>query len=578
MHESQKTRTYLLCLVLFVLGIYYPSLFSPLNSLDDVGMYQYLLNSDSFSLQGIFFPGTSGSYYRPILLLSFMMDKFVWGLEESFMHLENILFHLTNTLLVYAVTRRAAEYLPKPSPVAPFVAALFFAIHPLNTEAVNWISGRTDLLAGFFLLLSMYLMLKRPLGWLQSLTAALSMLLACLAKETAIFFLPAALLFPFFISVARTDAAPLRTVFRCYWLHLVVFSAAGVAYFAFRTLAFSKGDQGVARVMTYVGGSASFGMLINARLVLKAAGFYAKKLLIPFPLNFGITHVSEIYLPLGVLVLAGIIWLIIRRTFPAFFVVCAGAIGTSALMIPLLFLTWTPLAERYMYIPSAFVLVGTTLAVFQWEQCQRYRLHLTLAVSCLALIAIYGTFTRNILWQDNLALYQDTLRKSPGFIPAQNEIARALYVRGRNQEATAIIKSLQIPENLINKQYGELSKAAALANSNDFAGARMLSNQILRNPGKHEVLILQWLLEMDKLQLMAKKASFKELYIGSVKTLTRLIELTNDPFYSYRLGIVNMQVGEREKALTAFNTVVRTAPPTAYYLKPAEKLARDLAK
>ncbi|MDD2308783.1 MAG: hypothetical protein PHH91_04290, partial [Desulfuromonadaceae bacterium] len=73
-------------------------------------------------------------------------------------------------------------------------------------------------------------------------------------------------------------------------------------------------------------------------------------------------------------------------------------------------------------------------------------------------------------------------------------------------------------------------------------------------------------------------ATIKDVYAESVKTLTRLIELTNDPFYSYRLGIVNMQVGEREKALTAFNTVVHTAPPTAYYRKPAEKLAKDLAK
>ena len=39
-----------------------------------------------------------------------------------------------------------------------------------------------------------------------------------------------------------------------------------------------------------------------------------------------------------------------------------------------------------------------------------------------------------------------------------------------------------------------------------------------------------------------------------------------------------MQAGEREKALTAFNTVVRTAPPAAYYRKPAEKLAKELAK
>jgi hypothetical protein len=318
MPAYKKMSTQLLCLVFFVLGIYYPALFSPLNSMDDPGLYQYLLNTDSFNLRDIFLPGGYGIYYRPILALSFMMDKFVWGLEESFMHLENILFHLVNTLMVFSVARRASDYLYDPSPNVPFVAALFFAIHPLNTEAVNWISGRTDLLAGFFLLLSMYLMLKRPLTWLHSLFAALCMLLACLAKETAIFFLPAALLYPFFKPAVRSYVAPLYLVFRSYWFHLVVFSSAGVSYFVFRTLAFSKGDQGVARVITHVGGHESAGIFTSARLVLKATGFYAKKLLIPFPLNFGITHVSDIYLPLGLLVIVGIFWLMSSRTLPKY--------------------------------------------------------------------------------------------------------------------------------------------------------------------------------------------------------------------------------------------------------------------
>ncbi|HIJ96389.1 MAG TPA: hypothetical protein HPP94_11755 [Desulfuromonadales bacterium] len=578
MLNNKKPLNFFLLLFLIVLGTYYPALFSPINSIDDLGMYQYLLNTDSFSLKEIFLPGGSGSYYRPILLLSFMMDKFIWGLEESFMHLENILFHLANTLLVYAIARRAFNFFTTTSAIAPFGAALFFAIHPLNTEAVNWISGRTDLLAGFFLLLAMYLMLKRPLTWLQSLTAALCMLLACLAKETAIFFLPAAILFPFFMSVVKADAVPLYGVFQRYWFHLVIFSTAGASYFTFRALAFSKGDQGVARVISHVGGTESNGIVTNVKLVLKATGFYAKKLLIPFPLNFGIIHVSDAYLPLGLLVLFGIVWLMTRRTLSAFFVICAGAVGTSALMIPLLRFTWTPLGERYMYIPSAFFIVGVTMAILRWEQFPKYRLHITIAFSCIAVIALYGTATRNILWQDNLALFQDTLRKSPDFVPAQNEIANALQARGKQQEAAAIYKSFNSPNGLINAQYGLQNKAFALMNEGNFTDAHEVMNKLLANPGKHEIPILLQVLELNKLQVAAKKATIKEVYAESVTTLTRLIELTNAPFYSYRLGIVHMQVGEREKARAAFTTVVRTASPTAYYRKPAEKLMRDLGK
>ena len=571
------SRKGIMSIVIIVLVIYYPAIFAPLNSVDDPGMINFLLNTDSFNLRSIFLPG-GGSYYRPILLLSFMMDKFIWGLEESFMHLENILFHLANTLLVYAIANRSIKYLPKPSPVVPFVAALFFAIHPLNTEAVNWISGRTDLLAGFFLLLSVYLMLKRPLIWLQSCMSAICMLMACLAKETAIFFLPGALLFPFFISAVRIDTSPLRSVFRDYCFHFIIFCSAGVTYFAFRMFALSKGDLGVARVITHVGGSESIGVLINARLVLKATGFYAKKLLIPFPLNFGIIQVSDAYLPLGLFVMVGIAWLMTRRTLPVFFVICAGAVGTSALIIPLLRFTWTPLGERYMYIPSAFFMVGLTLALERWEQFTKYRVHLTIAISCLAAIAIYGTATRNILWQDNLALFKDTLRKSPDFIPARNEIANALHFKGKEKEAAVIYKSFNEPNGLINAQYGLKNKAFALMNEGDFSGAHDILTQLLANPGKHEVAILLQILEVAKVQVQANKATIIDVYAESVITLNRLIELTGDPFYSYRLGIVHMQVGEKEKALKAFTIVVGTATPNVYYRKPAEKLAKDLAK
>ncbi len=564
---------------IIVLVIYYPALFAPLNSVDDSGMYQYLLNTDNFSLRSIFFPVSTGSYYRPILLSSFMMDKFVWGLEESFMHLENILFHLANTLMLFFVARRACLFLKQTSLLIPVTVALFFAIHPLNTESVNWISGRTDLLAGFFLLLTIFFMLKQPSSWPSSFLASICMLLACLAKETAIFFLPAALLFPFYLNMSKVEAEPAKTVMRRHLTHFLLFSGTGSAYFVFRVLAFSKGDLGVTLVLAHVAGTESAGMMNNLLLVFKAIGFYAKKLLLPFPLNFGITHVSDLYLPLGVLVILGIFWLLSRRTLPAFFVICAGAVGTSALMIPLLRLTWTPLGERYMYIPSAFFLTGLALAVWQWEQRHiRYRTGLIVLAGCLAVIALYGTATRNFLWQSNLALFQDTLRKSPDFIPAQNEIANALQASGKQKEAAVIYKSFNESNGLVNAQYGLKNKAFALMHEGNFKEARNILLQLQANPGKHEVSILLQVLELNKCQVAANKATLKEVYAESVKILTRLIELTGDSFYSYRLGIVHMQVGEKEKALAAFTTVVRKAPPDAYYRKPAEKLAKDLAK
>lgn len=569
------TRSSLLLLVFVVLGIYYPALFAPLNTIDDPGMYSYLLNTDDFSLRSIFSPN-GGNYFRPVLIVSYMMDKYVWGLEESFMHLENIIFHLLNTLMVYAIARRVVMLKNIRSEMVPFCMALFFAIHPLHTEAVAWIAGRTDLLAAFFLFLSVWLLLRQSQNCLVPLMAAFCMLVACLAKETAIFFLPAAIIFPFFMLPYEKGKVPILDMIRSNLFHFLVFFVAGAAYFAFRTGTFTHNDAGVAQVISHVGGDKSVGFLLSLSTVFKAAGFYLKKLFIPFPLNFAITHVSDLYIGVGMLVFMIVLWFLIRRTIITYLFVCSALIGSSALMIPLLHQTWTPLAERYMYIPSAFFIIGLTSSVYSWEKRTEYKS--IIAGACIIVVGIFvwGTVNRTILWQDNLAFYQDILSKSPDFIPAKSELAKALYAKGRDQEATSILMSLQVPDTLLNRQYGELSKAAALANRNDFAGARTKLNDTLKNPGKHEVLILQWLLEVDKQQLMAKKASLAELYPASVKTLSRLIELTGDPFYTYRLGVIQLQMGDKPKALQSFTIVVTKASQHAYYRAPAEKLVATL--
>jgi tetratricopeptide (TPR) repeat protein len=564
----------LLLLLFVVLAVYYPAIFAPLNSVDDPGMYEYLLNTDDFSLRRILIPGKSGAYYRPLLDFSFLADKFVWGLEESFMHLENILFHLANTLLLFAIARRVSRQLGIDSPYPMLLAPLFFAIHPLNSESVIWISGRTDLLAGMFILLSTYLLLSQRRTILILLLAALSLLLACLAKDTAIFFLPAALVFPFFQTGeanCRSDETLIR-VFRNNLSHFLVFITTGAGYFLFRSLAFSRGDLGTKQVMTHVVGGQGADFLLSLRLVLKAAGFYVKKLFVPFPLNFGIVHVSDLYVIVALVLVAVLLRLFLRRTLNGYFFVAAAAIGSSALLVPLLRMTWTPLAERYMYVPCAFFSLGITFTVYRWTVKHNAR-HLMLSmVACLAAIAIYGTAQRAILWQENLALFEDCKRKSPDFIPAQNEIAGALYRQGNTEAACRVIKSIKPSADLINSQYLQLSKAAALINEGNIDGARSILRQTLRNPGKLEIKIIQRILKLNELEVQDGKAQYSEVYGDNVSLLSRLYELTGDPFYQYRLGQAHMFAGERSKACDAFQRVISTASPKAYYYPVARKL------
>jgi protein O-mannosyl-transferase len=88
--------------------------------------------------------------WLPLTWLSFILDCQLFGLNPGWMHLVNLLLHLANTLLVFAVLRKMTGAL-WPS---AFVAAAF-AIHPMHVESVAWIAERKDVLSTLFLLLTL---------------------------------------------------------------------------------------------------------------------------------------------------------------------------------------------------------------------------------------------------------------------------------------------------------------------------------------------------------------------------------------------------------------------------------------
>ena len=175
-----------------VLGVYYSAMFAEISILDDLEMVNGLLNTQTCDLKGLFSPNSvGGGYYRPLIGVSFLIDRFAWFAQSEIMHFENVLLHLINTLLVYYLGRTlfirdGGERL------FPLVAALLFGLHPLTTESVYWLSGRTDLLAGQFVLLATLLVARTVRGASVALLvpAFLLVVVGAMAKETALAFIP----------------------------------------------------------------------------------------------------------------------------------------------------------------------------------------------------------------------------------------------------------------------------------------------------------------------------------------------------------------------------------------------------
>jgi Flp pilus assembly protein TadD len=145
---------YLILLVILILTtlVYSASLHYSILSFDDVDYffnYQDILHLSWKSFR-FYFSNYYLLMYQPLPVLSFAINYATTGLNTLPMHLVNLGFHLLNIILVYQLFRK----LTRNSNIS-LVISLIFAIHPMNVEAVTWISARSTAMYSFFYLLSL---------------------------------------------------------------------------------------------------------------------------------------------------------------------------------------------------------------------------------------------------------------------------------------------------------------------------------------------------------------------------------------------------------------------------------------
>ncbi|HSQ34675.1 MAG TPA: hypothetical protein VLQ89_01670 [Candidatus Binatia bacterium] len=131
--------------------------------------------------------GSGYDYYRPLMVLTFMAEKAVWGLDPFRLRLVNLFIFIAGLLVLYALLSRMAA-----GSGAAEAAVLLFALFPLHLDNITWVVGRCDLLMFFFGLLALY-WIDRYLDGNQIRFAALAMAsyaLALFSKEAAMFLLP----------------------------------------------------------------------------------------------------------------------------------------------------------------------------------------------------------------------------------------------------------------------------------------------------------------------------------------------------------------------------------------------------
>ncbi len=548
-------RHHLLLIAVVVLAVYSPALLADFSRYDDAAVAESYRAAQGCDLRRLFIPFSEGFYYRPLIGVSFYLDKYLLGLKPSLMHLENILIHLANAILVFFLTRHIIAVEKKSEPAhLPLLAALLFGLHPINTESVNWISGRTDLLAGMFILTSALCLLKFTELHEKKYVLLFFSAFACgaLVKETSLAFLPGAF---FLVSAGQRitedrNGLNMANGVRSQSSVLLTAVIPGILvvllFLSLRSIAFRNNASRIGLTLMALSND-----WINSLFVmLRAFGFYMKKLIFPFPLNIAIMEVDPLYEVLAILLVALCMYIATRRSLSSAAFMSGMFFIAPAFLIAFGQIAWTPYAERYVYITSAFVIIAAV--VYLDIKLVPARKPWTVFTMVIILAIFFAsTFLRSVTWNSDLTLYEDAVEKSP-----QSRDLRAVYgelLIQKGDYAAALVQ-LEQGRSIASLDYDErfdLNMSYIYYKLGNIDEAIALSKTILLKSRNKSVKALDSLIVLLKEKMISarspaeKNALKKEMFLYT-KTL---FDLNHDPRLLFDISILAAELGEKNAAI-----------------------------
>ena len=343
----------------------------------------------------LFSESPENAMFRPLLLTTYAVNYALAGYEVWTYHLVQLLLHIASALLVFAIGRRLLG-----EETAALVAGVIFALHPIATEPVNYISSRSELLAGVFVLLGLWGFLRYRSGSGGFLVILGAYSGALLSKSVAIVF-PAVLLCHDLIfrrQRLREEG----------WLYGFLAVISAIYIVLSRKLLMTAALDSPVR---------SYSEQLWSQL--KALVLYLKLLAVPHGLSvdhqFLISDslydpfaAAALLLAVSILLLAGTIQ-IGPRGLPLFLLAWAALSLAPASIIPLNVLV----NEHRLYLPSAIFALG--LATIVQGQFWKAASRSVLAVASVGFVLILSMLTaqRNSVWKDVYHLWNDAASKAP---------------------------------------------------------------------------------------------------------------------------------------------------------------------
>jgi tetratricopeptide (TPR) repeat protein len=435
-------RAYLLAAVLcaVAVGVSYATSLKGSFVWDDVPLIQQDERLRSFASLGDiferdFFERSDDSvkygYYRPLVTVSYLVDRSLYGLEPRSFHLTNLALHYGCTLLVYGLGV-VAFALPQ---AAALGGALLFAVHPVHTESVAWISGRTDVLATAFMLAALLLHVvaqqahRRRVVWRALSLAAFFM--ALLSKELAF----AA---PLLIAARELGHKRPREILR----DVAPYLAVAVSYLVLRFVVLGVSTNSPADVS-----------LASYLATLPTAFFrYLGELVFPLPLSAYLQHpwvkqpsLSALASAAGALALA---WLAFRGFQGGARVPVVLGISVVAALVPvsnLVSISGPPdmgfvMAERFLYLPSVYFCLAIGLAAVALSRLPGARVPVATAAVFVLGGGAYATAQRGHDYRDDGTFMRSALVHAPDAYLLNARLAAFESLQGKHASAIELFE------------------------------------------------------------------------------------------------------------------------------------------
>jgi len=349
---------------------------------------------------------------RPFLMLTYWLNDAISGKSPLGYHLFNLIIHAVNTGLIFLVLCRllaiSGGMSVRAVRAASFVGAAVFLVHPLQTESVSYVAGRSESLAALFILLAYVVFLYRRhevISWMETAAVLVLFAFGVSTKENAVSLAGLLVLTDVFWPHAFSTRG-LRNNWKLY--AALAAGAMVAAWNVFRMLA-----------TAYSAGFSISGVTWYQYGFTQARAFFTYVRLAVIPFGQSIDHdfpVSHTIFEYGAVfylaALAGIVALcyIWRKRYP---LACFGFLLTLILLAPTSSIVpiLDPLVERRMYLP----LLGLILIGCEIVKHVRMQRSTGYAVCAVMLVSLYVLcYQRNLLWAEPYKLWAEAAMASTG--------------------------------------------------------------------------------------------------------------------------------------------------------------------